>query len=322
MNKKNNKAIRYITTVLIIIVLFCLGIFIYSYSQLNKIKSTKLPEEEAAPKETPVQVKDGNGKDQNAHKVTNILFLGVDKLENASDSIMILSLDDSSKTVKMTSIMRDSYVFFGKDKINKINYAYHYGGPALSVKTVNDSFNMDIKDYIKVDFAALHKIIDSLGGIDIDIKKEEIDIINFYIRDIATIEKITPQPVTKAGLQRLSGLQAVAYTRIRYVGNQDYERTERQRRVLKLLFEKVKDVSLLSLPSIASNITPYLETSLDKGEMLSLGSKLISYGKKTISESRVPYDGYKSDAMINDIYYMKWDRDKNIELLHKFIYLD
>lgn len=322
MNKKNNKFIRSITTILIIMALFCLGIFIYSYSQLNRIKNTKLSEEDAAPKPAPNEVKDDNGKEQTAHKVTNILFLGVDKLENASDSIMILSLDDTSRTVKMTSIMRDSYVFFGKDKINKINYAYHYGGPALSVKTVNDSFNMDIKNYIKVDFASLHKIIDSLGGIDIDVKKEEIDIMNFYIRDIAAIEKITPQPVTKAGLQRLSGLQAVAYTRIRYVGNQDYERTERQRRVLKILFEKVKDTSLLSIPSIASNITPYIETSLDKGEMLSLGSKLISYGKKAIVESRVPYDGYKSDAMINDIYYMKWDKDKNIELLHKFIYLE
>lgn len=305
-----------------------LGIFIfvgsYAYMQFRRIKGDALPKSDAeiGVKKAPSTIMDNEGKEQKSHDVRNILLLGVDNQEDASDSIIVFSFDNTAKTIKMSSLMRDSYIYFGEDKVNKLNYAYHYGGPKLSVKTINENYNLDIRDYIKVDFGALDKIVDAFGGVDVDLKPEEVKLLNSYVKDIARIEKTEPKYLKASGLQRLNGQQAVAYCRIRYVGNYDYERTERQRRVLKALFARTKDIPATSYPKVLSDISSYLETSLDFTEMLSLGTKVMAYGSNEIKESRVPYDGYKSDDTIKGIFYLKWDKEKNVELLHKFIYLE
>ncbi len=318
LSKGKKAAISIIAVVLVILI----GYGAFAVVQVKKIKTVKLPksDEEIGIKEQPKVIKDEQGNDRDKPKVTNILLLGVDKQEDASDSIIVFSIDDTSKSIKMSSLMRDSYIDFGKGKVNKLNYAYHYGGPLLSVKTINENYNLDIRDYIKVDFGALDKIIDSLGGVNINVKPEEIRLLNMCVKDIARIEGTSPKYLKNSGLQKLNGQQAVAYCRIRYVGNYDYERTERQRRVLKALFQSAKDIPPTKYPSVISEISPYLETSLDFEKMLSYGTKIVSYEKNNIKETRVPYDGYKNDDTIDGIYYLKWDKEKNLEKLHKFIY--
>ncbi|MBU5592555.1 LCP family protein [Clostridium sp. MSJ-4] len=308
---------------ILIVALFSSAFFTYfGYLQFKKVKNVKLPKSD---EELKIDSDRNNiaGEDLGKrHNVKNILLLGVDKQEDASDSIIVFSLDSTSNTVKMSSLMRDSYIEFGKDKINKLNYAYHYGGPELAVKTVNENYKLDIRDYIKVDFGSLDKIVDAFGGVDIEVKKEELKLLNDYVWEIASIEKTEPKYLKAAGVQRLNGQQAVAYCRIRYVGKNDEERTERQRRVLKSLFSRVKDISPTSYPQLLSDISSYIETSLDYNELLFMAPKIVLYGSKDIKETRVPYDGLKSDATIKGIYYLKWDVEKNLQKFHKFLYFE
>lgn len=320
---KKKRKITWVFLIIFLLLAVCLGAMGYSYSQFAKIKNVKLPknDEDIGIKVQPSTVKDEEGTDKNKHKVSNILLLGVDNQEDASDSIIIFSLDDTSKIIKMTSLMRDSYIYFGEDKVNKLNYAYHYGGPQLSVKTINENYNLDIRDYIKVDFGSLDKIVDSFGGVYIDVKPEEVKDLNRYVNDIARIEKTEPKLLKNSGRQLLNGQQAVAYCRIRYVGDYDYERTERQRRVLKAMFEKMKDIDPKAYPKLISSISPYLETSLDFTKMLSLGTKVINYGQNEIMENRLPYKDLCSESTIKGIYYLQWNKEKNVERLQQFIYL-
>lgn len=316
VKKKNKKKKVWIALVIVLVIIF--GIVGAGYVYLDKIKSTKLIDSELkTTKKENIKGEDVTGW----HEVKNILLLGVDNQENASDSNMVISIDGTSKVLKITSLMRDTYVDLGADrKIKKLNYAYHYGGTKLSIQTINEIFKLDITDYIKVDFDGLVHIIDKIGGIEIDVNEKEFKAINSYAKNIAGITNAQYTPIARAGKQVLNGQQATAYCRFRYDVNSDYGRTQRQRNVIEKIFQKFKDKSFLEYPQLISDILPYVETSLSKIEMIRYGSDIASYGKNEIKESRCPYDGLHSDSTIDGIYYMQWDKEKNIEKLHKFIY--
>lgn len=316
VDKKNKKKlIKILLGIFIVIFLSICLVAGYAYNKLSKLqnKSFTMTKEEAGDSYVP-QSKD--------HKVRNILLMGIDTEENASDTMIVLSFDEETKQIKMTSIMRDMYVYFGEGKRNKINQAYMYGGPKLTIKTINENLNLDIEDYIKVDFKGLDKIIDALGGVQINIEPEELDMLNSLAQGMAATNGDQLKLLKKSGLQTLTGNQAVAYCRIRKVGNNDYERTQRQRRVLESLFSKFKTMSPTKYPDMIDKFSGSIETSIGTFDLLSLMQKGVSYGKNGIVENRVPYDGYKWDSEILDHWYvMKWDKAKNTELLHEFIYL-
>lgn len=314
--KKKNTGKKIFITVIAIMILFISGILGYGYSKLNKINTVDF---ENSDTELGITKEKASGE----NKVANILLLGADKQEKATDTMIVLSLDKTSKKIKLTSMMRDTFVYFGKNMGNKLNYAYHYGGAKLTVKTINEKFKLDMRDYILVDFEGLISIIDYLGGVEIDVLPEEVK----WINDKGSHYNEQPvpgyKPVTRPGLQTLDGKQALGYCRVRQVGNVDYQRTERQRIVLTKLLEKAKNTSVFDVPGLIDTLSQYVETSLTKTEMLSLFKDLLLYNKNGIAENRVPYDGYKSDYTdVNGWYYMKWDEQKNVELLHKFIYQD
>ncbi len=144
-----------------------------------------------------------------------------------SDSIIILSIDYVHNKLKLSSVMRDTYVYVEGHGNTKINHAYAYGGPVLAIKTLNSNFDLNIKDFVAVDFEGFKKIIDILGGVEIEIKDYELP----------TMETVG---IYEAGIYNLNGEQALAYSRIRKQGSGDYERTDRQRRVLEALFRKDK----------------------------------------------------------------------------------
>lgn len=318
-NNSNKKKIAIIFGLIIILgLLTAVGGAYYYISKINRVKLDESKVGVTDVNQVPIN---DESTQSGRHKVKNILLLGVDNQEKASDSNIVISLDSTSKQIKLSSLMRDTYVEYGPDKVNKLNYAYHYGGPELSVKTVNEKFKLDITDYVKVDFNGLTKIIDQVGGVEINVKPSEVGLLNGYARNISDIDKTQYTPITKSGNQILNGQQATAYCRIRYVGNEDYERTERQRRVLEQIFSKLKDKSVAEYPTILSNILPYIETSLNKTEIISVAAAISSYGKNGIKETRCPYDGLRQDAMINGIYYMKWNEEENVKKLHDFIYL-
>ncbi|GIM28723.1 LytR family transcriptional regulator [Clostridium polyendosporum] len=309
---KKNKKILFIGILLIIATAMSLSY--YFYKKINKVKYS------------PIQVSEDNLKinekierKSEEKKVTNILLLGIDKEELASDTIMVLSIDEKNDKIKLTSILRDSYINFREDKVNKINYAYHYGGPVESIKVINSNYNLDIKDFIKIDFTGLVQIIDLLGGVEININKEEIQYINSGLSKRDKNHK--HKPVTTPGLQLLNGTEALAYSRIRSIDS-DFNRTNRQRNVISSIYNKLKTSNSIQYPQLVSTATSYVETSLNSNELMILLNKILLMKDKNIKELRLPIDGTWQDSTINGVYYLQWDKEQNIKRLHEFIYGD
>lgn len=254
----------------------------------------------------------------------NMALFAVDRRQAGeranSDVIMVISIDQQSGKIKMSSIMRDTYVNIEGHGMDKINAAYALGGPQLAIKTINQSFDLDIKDYINVDFYSAARIVDALGGVTVNVKQPELSYLNNYLNELAIYEKIPAVHVNSAGLQKLTGRQAVAYTRIRGVGNGDYERTERQRSVLVALFSTLKNSGSQMLPAIASQVLPNLETSMGQMTLFSFAGSVLNSKNKVIDQARFPLDGQSAGKRINNIWYLTADLKATTTSLHNFIY--
>lgn len=255
---------------------------------------------------------------------SNIALFAVDKrtAEDAgnSDVIIVVSIDPTTGKIKMASIMRDTYVKIEGKGMDKINAAYATGGPQLAIKTINQNFDMDIKDYMNVDFYSAAKIIDALGGVQVNVKPAEIHYLNNFLDEVAIYDKVAPVYVKEPGLQKLTGKQAVAYTRIRYVGNGDQERTERQRNVLIALFGQLKAAGQDAFPVFTKVILPNIETSMNNMEMLNFAGGIFYSKSKTIQQSRFPLDEQAHGKRINNTWYLVTDLPATTASLHQFIY--
>lgn len=258
--------------------------------------------------------------------ILNIAFFGVDqrdKNENGrSDSTMVLSIDKKHNKIKMTSIMRDSYVNIEGHGKDKLNHAYSFGGPQLAIKTLNQNYGLNIRDFVAVNFGDLAKIIDELGGVQIDIKSNEVSLVNEYINDVASVTGLKGTPLRGSGTQTLSGVQAVAYSRIRYVGNGDFERTERQRTVLTALFNKIKTAGPSEYPSLVNKLMPYVQTSMNPLDIIKIGTSALTNGITNLEQERFPVDGYCNGATINGVWYLQFDEQTTKDQIYKYIYED
>lgn len=273
-------------------------------------------------------VKEKNETENDKYKidknVTNIAFFGLDRRNKndscRSDTIIIVSLDTKLKKIKISSIMRDTYVNIKDHDMTKINHAYAYDGPQLAVRTLNENFNLDIRNFVAVDFFQLEDIIDALGGINIDMQSEEIEHTNYNMAHVARLEKKSVIPVTEAGTQILNGMQAVAYSRIRSTAGGDFRRSERQRTVLTAMMQKIKNAGKGEFVQIVTQILPFVETSLNKTDILKTGMSVFSLDINTIEEKRFPLDGYCSGEMIEGVWYLVTDLEMTSGQLHKYIY--
>lgn len=262
-----------------------------------------------------------------ANPPVNIALFGIDRRsanddKANSDVIMIISFDALSGKVKMSSIMRDTYVKIEGIGMNKINDAFAAGGPQLAIKTINQNFDLDIKDYLNVDFYSAAKIVEALNGVEIDVKSEEVPVLNKYLDELINIGEISAQHVTAPGLQRLDGNQTVAYTRIRSVGRGDYERTERQRAVLIALFNKIKISGSSLLPVFTGQILPNIETSMNNMALFSFANGILNSNNKVIEQARFPLDTQSEGKRINNIWYLTTDLKVTTNAIHNFIYKD
>ncbi|MEG0669016.1 MAG: LCP family protein, partial [Clostridium sp.] len=275
-----------------------------AYKYVNKIKNVELKSTDSE-----LKVSEETVKKSERHNVKNILLLGVDEEENVSDTIMILSLDKDDKSAKITSVMRDTQVFLGDDKVNKINYAYNYGGPELTITTLNELFDLDINKYAKVSFDGLANVVDYLGGIELNITEQERLVIN------RTSEL---KAVSSSGKVTLNGKQALAYSRIRSIDS-DYVRTSRQRDVMLGIFKKAKGVEVTSYPKVISDLSSNVQTNLSLTELLDMAGYVMSLNTDSLNEFRIPMDGTTQD-IVDEFYYLGWDKELNTKELHKFIY--
>lgn len=218
---------------------------------------------------------------QNRYSIENIAIFGKDVEDddgyNRSDTIMILSMNNSESKISLTSIQRDTYVYIPEYGMNKINTAYFFGDAALAVQTLNATLDMDIEYYVSVDMKALVDIVDALGGIKLDITETELSEFNLFMDDINyTFGEPYSAKIGSAGTYLCDGRQAMVYSRIRKIGNSDFDRTARQRIVLSKIYEKAKsNFSLGTLFDILDAMSEHIETNIPKGKIISMAVKVL-----------------------------------------------
>lgn len=335
---------KVVLTIIISLIITGLGSFFYINHQLNKIKISPVPSEKSnyessmnnqhteyykeKQEEDSYQLYEDK-KNEIDNSIVNIALFGVDSRSSKtypphSDCIIIATIDYKHAKLKLSSIMRDTYVCITGHNKTKITEAYTYGGPRLALNTLNDNFDLNIKDYITVDFSGMTKIIDSLGGITVNVKRYEIKELNRCIAETGEMQRKKYSLIKKSGPQTLDGIQTVAYARIRKVGDGDFERTERQRLILNQVIDKLKTVNPTKYPYIVSELLPAVETSLEKSEILALGGKLIFSGISTLEHQRFPIDGYCKGEVVDDVWYLvpKPSLSTTREQIYNYIFQD
>lgn len=312
--KKRKKKKNKLVIALIIILILLLAIVFFVINQLDKISTHDLKEEN-------ITINDIKNEDIKGY--TNIAIFGVDSRANEltkntrSDSIIIASINNKTKEVKLVSLYRDTYVNIEGHGYGKLNSAYAKGGPELAISTINRNFDLDVTDFVTVNFSAVTNIVDALGGVEIDIKQDEIKEVNRYTKDVAKINGTKAKQIKKAGKQTLDGTQATAYSRVRYTSGNDFRRTERQRTVIYAAVDKAKSSGITTLYSLAQEILPQVYTSLKTTDILSLAKDAFSYG--IVDDTGFPFE--KEGKTINKAsVVLPIDLSKNVIDLHKYLF--
>ncbi len=228
--------------------------------------------------------------------IYNLLLIGVDRRDKSwngnSDAMILITINRNTKTIYMTSFMRDLYANIEGVGVRKLNHAYAVGAGPLLVNTLETNYGVYIDNYASVDFSDIRQVIDVLGGVDIEIKDYELS-------EMAAVG------IYNTGMQHLNGAQALAYSRIRYHGNADFERTQRQRTVLLCLMEKARSMSVLEMASMADQVLPLVTHNLSSTETLNLMKDLPTVLKYKTEEIRIPadkeYHSYNEILIPNDI---------------------
>lgn len=318
---KGKKITLWILGIILFVVLgTAAGTYTYVNSLFNKMEKVEIDKENVGITE---EVEEKLSKYDGS--IINIALFGIDASDGGvgrSDSIMIATIDTTHKKLKLTSIMRDSYVSIDGHGLDKINHAYAFGKSELAIKTLNENFDLNISEFAAVNFSTLPKIIDKIGGIELDIDSEELTYINGYISDINNVNGTSSASITSTGLQHVDGTQAMGYCRIRYTSGGDYKRTERHREVLSKIFEKILNMSPTNYPSLLNELLPMVSTSLDASEILDLGNQVLKIGNTSLEQERFPLDGYCEGKMINGIYYLTFEKEATVNQLHDYIFED
>ena len=258
--------------------------------------------------------------------VSNFLLFGIEEIFNAknADTIMIASVNTKDSTIKLTSLLRDSYIDVEGYNPNKLNAFFSLGGAKTFVHVIEDKYRIKIDGYAYINFESFEKIIDYLGGIAIELGEKEADYLNNnnYISNPAN-RNVIP------GWNDLNGNQALGYCRIRLVetmggANDDYGRTLRQRRVIKAVFNKYKSKGLLDLLRISKNILGYVKTNVTQEQIEKTLEDIIENKITKMETMRLPVNGaYEAPTKYLGIGYpLVYDWDENIIQLYQFIYLD
>ena len=258
---------------------------------------------------------------QEFEKIKNVALFGIDG--GRSDAIMIASINQVDKTIKLISIPRDTYVSVAGHGKTKINHAYAYGKEQLALKTINSNFGLNISEYVTINFKGLINVINKIGGIELNISKAEKDYINEFVHESYELTRKPVQLLSSYGKVKLTGEQALTHSRNRTIGN-DFTREERQRDVLTAVMNKVSTMSITQLWSLSDSVLSEVKTNLNVSECMGIASDVLgntsSYLNNIVSK-QIPSedDGGKGDN-INGIYYYVCDLQKASKSMKNIIY--
>lgn len=303
MEKKRSKLKITILVIIGIIIITIGGGFLYVNSKLNKVQKVEINKDN-------LSIDKSIEDDKQKSEIKNIALFGIDAPKGQvgrSDAVMILTIDRLHNKLKLTSIMRDSYVDVPGHGNTKLTHAYAYGGPELAIKTLNENFKLNIEDFMAVNFTSMPEIIDKLGGVKINVTKEEIQHI---------------PGVTHAGLQTLNGAEALAYSRIRHATGGDYQRTERQRVVLEAIFNKMHNTPKSEYPSLIDTFLPYIKTNMSSTDMMGLATDAMPLMKSKLETARFPLNGYCEGKMMDGVWYLVFNKNDTLDQIQSYIYDD
>ncbi len=295
-NKKGLKTFGIIVLVLLIILAIIVGgTFAFVHSKLSKMQQVDLNEDD---------LNVSAQAEQQLAEYRNIAIFGVDSRDdsydkgNRSDCIIIASINNKTKEVKLISVYRDTYVQIEGHGLDKITHAYSYGEAPLAIKTLNTNLDLNIKEFATVNFDVVKETVDYIGGISMPITSEEVGHIS---------------GITKPGTYTLTGEQALAYSRIRYASGGDYKRTERMRDVLTAVANKVKTLNISQLNGFVDTILPKVYTNITSADIFSMMPSIASY--KITDSIGWPYE--TKGITLDRWYGIPITLESNVKRLHQ-----
>ena len=300
-----------------VIVTICLSGFGYVYFKLNKM----YVKDEA--------VKSTEEQGTMVEGITNILLVGTDgkyiEKWNRSDSMMVVTIDSKNKDIRISSIARDTYVDIPGYSTEKLTHAYAYEGIDLLREVFKVNFNLDIDKYIAVNFVSFMDIMDELGGVEVNVEEKDIKEINKYIDACYGYYKNKDEKdkeyITKSGVQRLNGYQALAFSRIRYTDSA-FARDNRHREVAESVYKEFAQKGVETYKKCAEIILNNTKTNISPIEMMNLAYTVLKINDKDIEQFQFPLEEYRNGHIISKQkgWVLEWDKEPNLEAWHKFIF--
>lgn len=321
---------------IIVLLLFISGLFVYGQitMRLNKIEQPKLDKEKILVNPEMLQMSEQTKL--TGYKTYAVFGVdsrgeGSDLAGDNSDTMIIVSVNNDTKEVKMVSVYRDTILNIGNETYTKANAAYLAGGPEQAISMLNTNLDLNITDYATADFSALVEIVDAVGGLDIPLSYEEIEHMNNYCKETSEvtgksytkIEKPDPAPADQTaivGTYHLNGVQATSYCRIRYTKGDDFMRAWRQREVIQAIADKIKGASVSQINQIVNSVFSQTATSFELSELLELAGGLKDY--KIVANDGFPFEEIRTTGTVSGkgSCVMPVDLEANVVKLHKFLF--
>lgn len=315
--KKKRKGLKIFGIVVLTLVIIIAGVlggaYWYIADKFGKMQQVAINEEEL---NIDTQV------EENLSGYRNIALFGVDSRDdnlgrgNRSDCIIIASINNKTKEIKLLSVYRDTYVQIEGHGLDKITHAYSYGEAPLALSTLNTNLDLNIKEFVTVNFDLVAEAVNLLGGVDINIEQSEIQYINEYIDSTSSSTGIASKHITKTGMQTLDGVQAVAYSRIRYTAGGDYKRTERMRDVLTAMLQKIKTKSIGEINNFLDVILPKVYTNIEANDIIALIPDMMNF--KVTDSIGWPYE--TKGITLSAWYGVPVTLEENVTRLHEELF--
>lgn len=304
-----------------LLVLLILGIVLFVVLKLSLIERPSFNDED-------IQINEGISEEsQNImENYTTLALFGLDNRSNGnlskgnSDVIMIASINNDTHEVKLVSVFRDSYLDIGNDTYRKCNAAYANGGPEQAITMLNTNLDLNITDYVTVDFNAVVECVDLLGGVEVTVTDEEAVLMRGYMDEINKLTKNKSKYLPGAGTYNMDGVQACSYARIRYTAGDDYKRAERQRIVLAAMVEKAQKSNLKTINSLINEVFGDVKTSYSNAELIGLASQMFNY--KLGETTGFPFEKNTITLGSKGSVVVPCDLASNVTQLHVFLYND
>ena len=318
--KKQQKKIMLVAVE--VLVLLILAIVLFVVLKLSKI------EKDTSFSDADIEMNEGISEESREimENYTTIALFGLDNRSNGnlskgnSDVIMLASINNDTHEVKLVSVYRDSYLDIGNSTFRKCNAAYANGGPEQAITMLNKNLDLNITDYVTVDFNAVVECVDLLGGVEVTVTDEEAVLMYGYMDEINKLTKHNSKYLPGAGTYNMDGVQACSFARIRYTAGDDYKRAERQRTVLAAMVAKAQKSNLKTINSLIDEVFGDIKTSYTNAELISLASQVFNY--KLGETSGFPFEKNTITLGNKGSVVVPCDLASNVTTLHQFLYND